>query len=199
MKPQVTDRPEIKSQHQHHMKHLLTLALAAVVVAGAHAEEKKDSVNKNKPVFTVVKENKITSIKDQSRSGTCWAYSTLSFFESEILRNTGKTYDLCENFVASKTYMDRAIAAVRMHGDISFSQGGSSYDPLYCANEGKMLCVVPQEAAQTALEAMKTHPLGADAAIIGRVTEGRRVTLNTRTGGARVLRKLSGAQLPRIC
>ena len=55
MKPQVTDRPEIKSQHQHHMKHLLTLALAAVVVAGAHAEEKKDSVNKNKPEFTVGK------------------------------------------------------------------------------------------------------------------------------------------------
>ena len=72
-------------------------------------------------------------------------------------------------------------------------------DPLYSANEGKMLCVVPQEAAQTALEAMKDHPLGADAAIIGRVTEDRRVTLNTRTGGARVLRKLSGAQLPRIC
>ena len=72
-------------------------------------------------------------------------------------------------------------------------------DPLYSANEGKMLCVVPQETAQTALDAMKSHPLGADAAIIGRVTEGRRVTLNTRTGGARVLRKLSGAQLPRIC
>lgn len=72
-------------------------------------------------------------------------------------------------------------------------------DPLYSANEGKMLCVVPQEAAQTALDALKAHPLGADAAIIGHVTEGRRVTLNTRTGGARVLRKLSGAQLPRIC
>lgn len=72
-------------------------------------------------------------------------------------------------------------------------------DPLYSANEGKMLCVVPQETAQTALDAMKSHPLGADAAIIGRVTEGRRVILNTRTGGARVLRKLSGAQLPRIC
>ena len=121
----------------------MTLALAAVVVLGANAEEKKDSVNKNKPVFTVVKENKITSIKDQSRSGTCWAYSTLSFFESEILKKSGKTYNLCENFVASKTYMDRAIAAVRTHGDISFSQGGSSYDPLYCAiNYG--LC--PEEA-----------------------------------------------------
>ena len=121
----------------------MTLALATVVALGANAEEKKDSVNKNKPVFTVVKENKITSIKDQSRSGTCWAYSTLSFFESEILKKSGKTYNLCENFVASKTYMDRAIAAVRTHGDISFSQGGSSYDPLYCAiNYG--LC--PEEA-----------------------------------------------------
>ena len=125
------------------MKQILTLALAAVIATGANADEKKDSVNKNKPVFTVVKENKITSIKDQSRSGTCWAYSTLSFFESEILRNTGKTYDLCENFVASKTYMDRAIASVRMHGDISFSQGGSSYDPLYCAiNYG----LIPEDA-----------------------------------------------------
>ena len=125
------------------MKKLLTLALVAMAATGANAEEKKDSANSNKPVFTVVKENKITSIKDQSRSGTCWAYSTLSFFESEILKKTGKTYDLCENFVASKTYMDRAIATVRTHGDISFSQGGSSYDPLYCAiNYG----LIPEDA-----------------------------------------------------
>lgn len=44
------------------MKKLMTLALAAIVAAGAMAEEKKDSANKNKPVFTVIKENKITSI-----------------------------------------------------------------------------------------------------------------------------------------
>ncbi len=115
------------------MKKILSLALMAMVAVGASAEEKKDSAASNKPVFTVIKENPITSIKDQNRSGTCWAYSTLSFFESEILKKTGKTYDLAENFVVSHTYMDRAIAAVRMHGDISFSQGGSSYDPLYCA------------------------------------------------------------------
>lgn len=114
------------------MKKLMTLALAAIVATGAMAEEKKDSANKNKPVFTVIKENKITSIKDQNRSGTCWAYSSLSYFESEILKKTGKTYDLCESFVVNKTYMDRAVATVRMHGDISFSQGGSAYDPLYC-------------------------------------------------------------------
>lgn len=114
------------------MKKILTLALLACIAVGANAEEKKDSVKSNKPVFTTIKENKITSIKDQNRSGTCWDYSTLSFFESEILKKTGKSVDLCEAFVANKTYMDRAIMAVRMHGDTSFSQGGSAEDPLYC-------------------------------------------------------------------
>ena len=114
------------------MKKLLALALLAVVASGADAKTEKDSVNKNKPVFTVVKELPITSIKDQNKSGTCWAYSTLSFFESEILKKSGKTYDLSEMFVANKTYLDRAVMAVRMHGDVSFSQGGSAYDVLYC-------------------------------------------------------------------
>ena len=113
------------------MKKTIVLALLAVFTLGAHAE-KKDSVNPNKPVFTVVKKNPITSIKDQNRSGTCWDYSTLSYFESEILKATGKTYDLCESFVANKTYMDRAIQVVRLHGDCQFSEGGSTYDPLYC-------------------------------------------------------------------
>ncbi len=113
------------------MKKILSLALLAMVAVGANAEEKKDSVNKNKPVFTVVKENPITSIKDQNRSGTCWDYSTLSYFEAEILKASGKTYDLCESFVANKNYMDRAIQVVRLHGDCQFSQGGSAYDVLH--------------------------------------------------------------------
>ena len=112
------------------MKKILAFALLAVMATGVHAQDKKE--NKNKPVFTTVKENKITSIKDQNRSGTCWDYSTLSYFEAEILKKTGKTYDLCESFVANKTYMDRAIQVVRLHGDCQFSQGGSCYDPLYC-------------------------------------------------------------------
>lgn len=113
------------------MKKAIVLALLAVSTLGAHAE-KKDSVIPNKPVFTVIKKNPITSIKDQNRSGTCWDYSTLSYFESEILKATGKTYDLCESFVANKTYMDRAIQVVRLHGDCQFAEGGSTYDPLYC-------------------------------------------------------------------
>ena len=77
------------------MKKIISLALLALMSTGAFAAE-KDSVNKNKPVFTVIKENKITSIKDQNRSGTCWDYSTLSYFEAEILKKTGKTYEPCE-------------------------------------------------------------------------------------------------------
>ena len=112
------------------MKKIMTMALMALIALGAQAEEKKDSVNKNKPVFTTIKENPITSIKDQNRSGTCWAYSTLSFFEAEIMKATGKKYDLCESFIANKTYMERAIQVVRYHGDCQFAQGGSAEDVL---------------------------------------------------------------------
>lgn len=102
------------------------------MATGANAKGKKQpKVDPNKPVFTIVKENPITSVKDQNRSGTCWAYSTLSYFESEILKSTGKTYDLCESFVANKDYMDRAVQVVRYHGDMQFSQGGSAYDVYY--------------------------------------------------------------------
>ncbi|MCR5270952.1 MAG: C1 family peptidase [Prevotella sp.] len=111
------------------MKKLLSIMLLAAMALGVQAEE-KDSAKCNKPVFTTIKENPITSIKDQNRSGTCWDYSTLSFFEAEILKATGKTYDLCESFVANKTYMDRAIQVVRYHGDCQFSQGGSAEDVL---------------------------------------------------------------------
>lgn len=120
------------------------MALLAVLALNVNAEEKKaEKSNANKPVFTVIKENKITSIKNQSRSGTCWDYSTLSFLEAEILKKTGKTYDLCEAFVANKTYFDRAVQVVRMHGDCQFAQGGSAYDPIYCL---KHYGICPEDA-----------------------------------------------------
>ena len=122
------------------MKKTLTLALLALFTLGASAQEK---VKDNKPVFTVVKELPITSIKNQNRSGTCWDFSTLSYFEAEILKKTGRTYDLCESFVANKTYMDRAIQVVRLHGDCQFAQGGAAYDVLYVL---KNYGICPEEA-----------------------------------------------------
>ena len=74
-------------------------------------------------------------------------------------------------------------------------------DPLYCANEGKLLAVAAPENADAVLAAMRGHELGAHAAVIGEVTERYpgKLTLRTAFGGSRVLQKLSGAQLPRIC
>ena len=74
-------------------------------------------------------------------------------------------------------------------------------DPLYCANEGKLLAVVPAGEAEAALEAMRSLEVGRDAAIIGYVSEGHpgKVIMKTSFGGGRILQKLAGAQLPRIC
>lgn len=116
---------------------LATLLLVALGTGATNAAD-NDTVK-----FTVVKENPITSIKDQNRSGTCWCYSTLGFLEAELLRMGKGTFDLCESFVVHHTMLDRAKAAVRMHGDVSFSEGGSFYDVLYCM---KYYGLAPQEA-----------------------------------------------------
>jgi hydrogenase expression/formation protein HypE len=74
-------------------------------------------------------------------------------------------------------------------------------DPLYVANEGKLIAVVPPEDAGRALEAMRSHPLGRNAAIIGSVVAGHpgMVVLRSRVGGSRVVTLMAGEQLPRIC
>ncbi|MCI6370918.1 MAG: C1 family peptidase [Prevotella sp.] len=113
------------------MKKTFLLAIAAMMTLGVFADDQKKEKDPNEPVFTTIVANPITSIKNQARSGTCWAYSTLAFFESEILKKTKKNIDLCEMFVANKDYMDRAVLKVRMHGDAQFSQGGSAYDVFY--------------------------------------------------------------------
>ncbi len=74
------------------------------------------------------------------------------------------------------------------------------FDPLYVANEGKFILILPCEDAQRALHALRSHPLGKDAQLIGWVKEGPEgVFLETRIGGTRPLLMLEGEQLPRIC
>lgn len=74
-------------------------------------------------------------------------------------------------------------------------------DPMYCANEGKLLAAVSSESAGAVLEAMRALPEGENAAVIGRVTARYpgKLVMRTRLGGGRILQKLTGAQLPRIC
>ncbi len=74
-------------------------------------------------------------------------------------------------------------------------------DPLYLANEGKLVAAVPPEEIEPALAALKAHPLGRGAALIGHAGDGKpgRVTMRTTFGGSRIVDMLVGEQLPRIC
>ena len=92
---------------------------------------KKDSVEEGFR-FTTVDSIPITRVKDQNRSGTCWAFSTLGFLESEVLRIKGKEVELSPMFVVSKTLIDRATYCVRMYNQPKFAEGGSAYDVIYC-------------------------------------------------------------------
>ncbi|MFA5325937.1 MAG: C1 family peptidase [Bacteroidales bacterium] len=89
---------------------------------------------KNKPndfEFTVIKELPITQIQNQNRSSTCWCFSTLSFLESEIIRNGYKgDLNLSEMFVVSKSYAEKATKYVRLDGALNFSPGSSFSDAL---------------------------------------------------------------------
>ena len=121
-------------------KYLLLSALVSLVAMPVMAEDDGEKKEEEEGfTFTVVKENPITSTKNQNRSGTCWAYSSLGFFEAELLRLGKGEVDLSEAYLTHKTYEDRAKASVRMHGDISFSQGGAFYDCVYCMKHYGMM------------------------------------------------------------
>ena len=113
----------------------------------------------------------------------------------------GVATTLCEFAESAKLGIELDEAAIPVRRDVSAACALLGLDPLYCANEGKMLAGVAPEDAQAALAALRSRPEGENAAIIGRVTVERpgRVALRTAAGGARLLQKLAGAQLPRIC
>lgn len=127
------------------MKRIFVIAAAAIMLlpASMKAQATQPKAEEDSLIFTTVLANPVTSIKNQNNSGTCWAYSSLAFLESEILKANPKMkaedLDLCESFLVSKTYVDRADRHVRTHGDVSFSHGGSFYDAIYCLKHYGMM------------------------------------------------------------
>ena len=114
-------------------KHLLTAAalMLSISVVAQPPMPKPEEPEGEGFKFTTIKELPVTSVKDQNQAGTCWCYSSLAFFEAELLRMGKPEYDFSEMYIVYKTYLDRAEAAVRTHGDVSFSQGGAFGDVLY--------------------------------------------------------------------
>jgi aminopeptidase C len=104
----------------------------------------KDSVKTDTVFnFTVIKQNKITPVKNQASSGTCWSFSGLGFFEAELLRMGKPEVDLSEMFVVHHSYSDKAVKYVRYNGTSNFGGGGSFYDVQYVLqNYG----IVPESA-----------------------------------------------------
>ena len=125
------------------MKRFTLLAALGLCSISLFAQDaQKEEPKEEGFVFTTVKELPITSVKNQSRAGTCWCYSSMAFLESELLRMGKGEYDFSEMYIVHQTYLDRADAAVRTHGDVSFSQGGSFYDVIYGM---KKFGLVPEE------------------------------------------------------
>lgn len=124
--------------------------------------------------------------------------------EVRVLRDPtrgGVATTLCEFAESAALGIELDETAIPVRRDVSAACALLGLDPLYCANEGKMLAVVAAKDAERALAAMRSVPEGKNAAIIGRVISERpgKVVLRTAMGGGRILQKLAGAQLPRIC
>ena len=114
------------------MKKIFAILGAFAICATALAQETKEEQKEDEGYkFNVVKELPVTSVKNQHRAGTCWCYSGLAFIEAELLRMNKGEYDFSEMYIVENTYNDRAMAAIRTSGDVSFSQGGSFYDVIY--------------------------------------------------------------------
>ncbi|MDE7403323.1 MAG: C1 family peptidase [Muribaculaceae bacterium] len=93
--------------------------------------------------FTDVKINKTGSVKDQNKSGTCWAFSGVSTLEDNVMRKGGPELDLSEMWIVRNAYIDKARKFMRMNGKINFAQGGSWGDVLNMTAE---YGAIPEEA-----------------------------------------------------
>ena len=131
------------------MKKIFMLALAALPIM-AHAQDdlvKKLDANKSddakkKYHFTKLIDLEHTSVKNQASSGTCWSYSTNSFLESEMMRMGRQPIELAEIFSARCVYNEKADSYVRMHGALSWGDGGECHDVI---NMYAKYGAVPQE------------------------------------------------------
>lgn len=115
------------------IKHNLLVAAFMGLATLSQAQDQDTLRNKEggNYLFEVVNEIDATDVKNQYRSGTCWSFSSLSFFESEAKRLGKGDFDFSEMFVVRHTYEDKAVKYVRMHGSLNFGPGGAFQDVLY--------------------------------------------------------------------
>ena len=124
----------------------MTLVLGATV--SLHAQDDLINALKNNKsldngfIFTPVKIIESTEVKNQGRSGICWSYSGNSFLEAEMIKKGKKPVDLAEVYTARNTYIEKAKNYVRMHGNVSWGDGGELHDVI---NTYEKYGALPQE------------------------------------------------------
>lgn len=129
------------------MKKIILAAICLALIPMATMAQKKVKSEKEAPkkgyVFTDVKVNQATSVKNQASSGTCWSFSGLATVESELIKRGKGEYDLSEMWIVRHTYFDKAVKYARMHGAIGLSAGGATHDVF---NVIDRYGIVPEEA-----------------------------------------------------
>jgi len=116
---------------------LIVLIFGAINCVNAQTDEITNGYE-----FTIKKEIKTTSVKNQFRSGTCWSFSALSFLESEMIRMGKPEVDLSEAWIVRHSYSDKALSYVRWNGNLNFGGGGAFHDVTTCI---KKYGIVPEE------------------------------------------------------
>lgn len=131
------------------MKHLLlsTLAACTFTIASAQTQAPYQAPISNMKgsdyKFTVVKSLDANAVQNQGQTGTCWSFSSMSFFESELIRmGKGKEFNLSEMYIARKAYPLKAANYVRMHGRANIGEGGGFSDVV---NVMRNFGLVPEE------------------------------------------------------
>jgi bleomycin hydrolase len=118
---------------------LVLFCTASLHIIAQPATNRKDSEYR----FSTVKNLEATPVQNQNQTSTCWSFSSLSFFESELIRQgKGKEFNLSEMFVVNKVYSLKADNFIRMHGKTNFGEGGGFPDAIQVLRECGL---VPEE------------------------------------------------------
>jgi bleomycin hydrolase len=111
------------------MKNLLILSISFLFLTTTYSQQNYETNREGSNYkFKVIKDLESTNVQDQGRTSTCWSFSSLSFFESEILRLKNEKHNLSEMFIARNAYIGKAENFLRMYGTFTFGPGGAFHD-----------------------------------------------------------------------
>ena len=137
---------------------IFTLFLVTVTISAQNAY-----------TFTVIRENPITSVKNQASTGTCWSFSGVGMLESELIRMGKGEFDLSEMYIVRRNYEDKAQKYARLHGSLNLAAGGSFADVIETIDD---FGIVPEEAYKGLNYGSGTHNHGELDNILKRYMDG---------------------------